>query len=156
MVEGVGNPLKFDSKTLNALVLIASITSVLLPVVWTIYRIIKDFHIEWVARRTKARSPGVSDVESQIKTELEIDGTEANGGLCELEDPGLPELSGVSVLEMWDQWCAGEVCGRGLVAEMDAPVVDEVLNAKEEVVSEEVVNTGEDTVQKIGDDQVKE
>ncbi|KAF2639141.1 hypothetical protein P280DRAFT_519345 [Massarina eburnea CBS 473.64] len=107
--------LEFDSQAVNTLGIVGIVgiaaVFILILVIWTVCPIVKYIHMRYVQRRVGTSS----DIESQPKTELEIDGKEIHRGICELEHPGMPELDGVSVMEMWEDGCAGEICGRGIV-----------------------------------------
>lgn len=120
-------PFRFTSETLNSLVVIVLIAVILVPCVWVVVRAVKDVRHGLRERRTwkktgRLKGGGINDPENQRwpQTDLELDREEMNGGLCELEQPGLPELSAIGIVEMWDEGCAKEICGKIVAVELDA------------------------------------
>lgn len=79
----------------------------------------KDLRIEHQQRR--AAREKAADLERgksrPPSSTAELD--DGGAGVCELEQPPLPELQGVGVLEVWGDACAAEVCGRGIVRELE-------------------------------------
>jgi hypothetical protein len=117
-------PLRFTSETLNALLVITLAISIFVPVVCVFFVATKDILAgfrRWRLKKKIGKGSG-NDIESDagIKTDLELCSDEKNGGLCELEQPRLPELSGVGILEMWDEGCAREMDGKTEPTELDA------------------------------------
>jgi len=121
-------PWRFSSETLTGLVVFGISFVIAIPCAWVVVRVILDVRSGLRDRRTlkkKKKKGGASedgDVEAQAgnKTDLELGGDEKNGGLCELEQPGLPELSAIGLVEMWEEGCAREIDGEMVPAEMDA------------------------------------
>jgi hypothetical protein len=125
--EGV--PLRFTSETLTGLVIVGLTLAVALPCVWVVIRVALDIRDGIRDRRTSKGKgkKGDDDIEAQASniTELELHEGEKDGGLCELEQPGLPELSGIGIMEMWEEGCAKEVDGGMMPVEMDAYRVED-------------------------------
>ncbi|KAF1948255.1 hypothetical protein CC80DRAFT_556517 [Byssothecium circinans] len=110
-----------DAETLQSgatfivyLVCVVSVIAGLLLSGSCIYFIWKDR--KTARKRKKENAEKANDMEVGDRLEL---GGEANGGLCELEQPGLPELNGNGIVELWDESCANEADGRQLAVELD-------------------------------------
>lgn len=123
---GPEKPFHFSSDALNSALVVGLAGAITIPCICVFVRAFKDIR-DGVRERQAWRKSGklkggADDVENQLgpKTDLEMSGEEKNGGLCELEQPGLPELSAIGIVEMWDEGCAKEICGKIMAIELDA------------------------------------
>ncbi|CAI6252150.1 unnamed protein product [Periconia digitata] len=115
-------PFSFDSKTMTSVVYVGIFLAIFIPVLWVIYRVVKDLRIEHRERHcvaSKDLEKG-SPSPSPPSTAEMLDSTPANRGLSELEQPAYLELHGDGRAELWGEECAREVCGQGVVWELDA------------------------------------
>ncbi|PVI07125.1 hypothetical protein DM02DRAFT_705546 [Periconia macrospinosa] len=125
MNSGESPPLSFDSKTLTSVLFFVLFLVTFCPIIWVVYRVVKDFRLERLARKAAASSASSSDdlekgrATTPSDAEM-IDGAEINGGVCELEQPSLPELQDTARAELWDECCAGEIGGKEVAGELDA------------------------------------
>ena len=125
-------PLHFSSETLNGLVIIGLSVAIGLPCAFVVLRVVRDIRAGVRDRKEKAKREGDVEAQTRNRTGLELSGSEKNGGLCELEQPGLPELSSIGIMEMWEESVANEVDGGMVPVEIEGGGGKEVIKTSGE------------------------